>query len=145
MVAWNSANIFNKPQTVLIASKNQETLRVWSEFFKQKDYLVISESETKNCLKTSHLIKPALIILDLDLTQAERISLCRQLRATSDGALLLLAPRIHDMEIFEYYQAGVDEFIATPVNPMAVVMKSITWLTRQEWFVPRKEDVQVYT
>lgn len=142
MVAWNSHNNSNKSQTVLIASKNEENLRVWTEFFHQKDYLVISESETKNCLKTSHLIKPALIILDLELTHTERLNLCRQLRATSDGALLLLAPRPHDIEIFEYYQAGVDEFIASPVNPMAVLMKSITLLTRHEWSIPRKEIAQ---
>ena len=143
MVAWKSSTDVNGTQTVLVISKDEEMLNVWTTFFKEKKYQVINESEVKNGLQTSRLLTPSLIILDLDLPQNERVEFCRALRSTTDGALILLAPQNRDMEIFDYYQAGVDEFIATPVSPMAVLIKSITWLARHEWIAPRKSVAQI--
>lgn len=143
MVTWKSSSDL-KMQTVLVISKDEEMLNVWATFFREKNYNVIHESDVTNSLQTSRLLIPALVIIDLDLPQNEQIEFCRMLRSTTEGALLLLAPRNREMEISDYYQVGVDEFITTPVNPMAVLIKSITWLARQEWILPRKEVVQMY-
>ncbi|NJN79306.1 MAG: response regulator [Anaerolineales bacterium] len=131
-------------QTVLVISKDEEMLNVWNTFFKEKNYQVINENEVKNSIQTSRLLTPALIILDLDLPQNEQIQFCHDLRSTTNGALLLLAPQNREVQMADYYQAGVSEFIATPVNPMAVLIKSITWLARQEWIVPRGQPAQMY-
>lgn len=131
----------NTVQNILVISKDEEMLNVWTTFFREKNYHVISESDAKNSIQTSRLLTPALIIIDLDLSKNQRIEICRALRSTTTGVLMLLAPR--DGDILDYYQAGVDEFIPTPTNPMAVLIKSITWLARQEWIVPRKEVAQV--
>src|SRR5688572_26315738 len=138
MIAWNSSSELNKAQAVLVISKNEEMLSVWATFFKEKNYQVISESDAKNGLQTSRLLTPALTILDLDLPENERLELCRNLRSSTNGTLILLAPRSASLQTSDYYQAGVDEFIPTPISPMAVLIKSITWLARQEWIVPRK-------
>lgn len=152
MVAWNSSSSLNKMQNILVISEDEEMLNLWTTFFKEKNYQVISEGDVTSSLQTSRLLTPALIILDvstrlntsLDLPPNERLEFCRSLRSTTSGTLLLLAPQNSEVEISDYYQAGVDEFIATPANPMAVLIKSITWLARQEWIVPRKEVVQMY-
>lgn len=143
MLAWKSSTEI-KMQTILVISKDEEMLNVWTTFFKEKNYRVIHESEAKYGLQTSRLLTPSLIILDLDLPQNEQLEFCSQLRSTTDGSIILLASRSNETEISNYYQAGVDEFIATPANPMAVLIKAITRLARQEWIVPRKESVQVH-
>ncbi len=121
----------NTTQNILIISQDEEMINIWVTFFKEKHYCVINEKETTKGIQTSRLITPALIIIYLDLPQNENIQFCKALRATTSGALLLLAPRNTNSPA--YYQAGINEFIATPANPMAVLMKSITWLARQEW------------
>jgi DNA-binding response OmpR family regulator len=141
MLAWKPSSDI-KTQTILVISKDVEMLNVWTTFFKEKNYQAIHESEVKEGLQTSHLLSPSLIILDLDLPQNENLEFCRQLRSTTNGSIILLSKPNNENEISNYYQAGVDEFITKPVNPMAVLIKAITRLARQEWLVPRKEIMQ---
>lgn len=140
----NSSNPTHKRQNILIISQDEETVKIWANFFKQKEFHVTIENDAKKGLQTSRVLTPSLIILDLNLNQSDQIKLCQDLRSTTNGALLLLAPQNRAREIPEYHQAGVDEFISTPTNSMAVLMKSITWLARQDWIVPRKDVVQLY-
>jgi DNA-binding response OmpR family regulator len=142
MLAWKPSSDI-KTQTILVISKDVEMLNVWTTFFKEKNYQAIHESEAKDGLQTSHLLTPALIILDLDLPQNQSLEFCRQLRSTTNGSIILLSKQNNETEISNYYQAGVDEFIAKPVNPMAVLIKAITRLARQEWILPRKEVIQI--
>ena len=77
------------------------------------------------------MLAPELIILNLNLPQAEQINLCRELRFTTNGTLLLLAPKEGKQEISDYYHAGVNEHLPTPINPMTLLIKSMAWLVRQ--------------
>jgi DNA-binding response OmpR family regulator len=144
MVAWKSDMSFNEMHTVLIVSQDPEMVQVWETLFEQKNCFVIIEKAPDNALQSSRLLTPVLTVVDLDLSQSERINLCRELRSTTNGTLLLLAPRGSAVEISEYHHAGVDEFISTPISPMALLIKSMAWLARQEWIVPRKQNTGMY-
>ncbi|MEK6752474.1 MAG: response regulator [Chloroflexota bacterium] len=144
MVAWKSNTSVDEMQTVLIVSQDAEMVIVWEALFEQKNYHVVCEIGAEEALQTARLLSPALIILDLDLIPSERIVLCRELRSTTNGTLLLLAPKRDEAEIFEYLYAGVDEFLSTPISPLALLVKSMAWLVRQEWIVPREQSSQVY-
>ncbi|HCB02380.1 MAG TPA: hypothetical protein DEP19_08365 [Anaerolineae bacterium] len=143
MVAWNSSGA-NKMQNILVISKDEEMLNVWTTFFREKNYQVICEKNPNEGLQTSRLLTPALIIIDLDLSQSEYLEFCRQIRSTTNGSILVLASKNNESDISNYYQVGADELITKPVNPMAVLIKAITRLARQEWITPRKEVVQVH-
>jgi CheY-like chemotaxis protein len=131
MVAWKSTTDF-KMNTILIISQNREGIAVWESLFKQKSCLVVSEGTPHDALQTCKLLSPSLIILDLDLPQQEHIELCRSLRAVTSGALLLLSPSDSIPNVFEYYHAGVDEHLSTPISPMVLLVKSMAWLVKQE-------------
>lgn len=143
MVAWKSDTKFNEMQTVLIVSQDEEMINVWRALFEQKDCRVVCETVAGDALQTSRLLSPALIILNLGLPRSERINLCRELRSTTDGTLLLLAPKADQAEIFEYLHAGVDEFLSTPISPLALLIKSMAWLVRREWTI-REQSSNLY-
>ena len=119
--------------TVLIVSKDAEMISVWEALFQQKNCYVVNEATPQTALQTAALICPSLIVLDLELPQAARLDLCRKLRATTSGTLLLLAPSNDSGHLFEYIDAGVNEHISTPISPMALLVKSMAWLVRHEW------------
>jgi DNA-binding response OmpR family regulator len=144
MVAWKSDTNFTGIHTVLIISQDAEMVNVWETLFEQKNCRVLSETSAVDALKTAHLLSPSLIVLDLVLSQPERVDLCRELRATTHGTLLLLAPKGNMTEIYEYLHAGADEFLSTPISPMALLIKSMAWLVRQEWTPPHGQPSQVY-
>ena len=116
--------------TVLIISKDAEMISVWETLFQQKNCYVFNEATPQAALQSAKLVSPSLIVLDLDLP---RLELCSELRTTTKGTLLLLAPSNESQNIFEYIRVGVDEHISTPISPMALLVKSMAWLARQEW------------
>jgi DNA-binding response OmpR family regulator len=143
MVAWKSNANFNEMNTVLIISQDSEMVAVWETLFKQKNCNVVSETSVENALQAARLLSPTLIVLDLPLPRLERIKFCRELRETTHGTILLLAPKGDITEISEYLHAGADEFLSTPISPMALLIKSMAWLVRQEWTTFGKESSQL--
>ncbi len=133
MIAWKSN--LNELHTVLIISKDVEMISVWGTLFQQKNCYVIHESTPMAALHSAGLTSPSLIVLNLDLPQPVKLDLCRKLRATTSGTLLLLAPSADHQNLFEYTHAGVDEHISTPISPMGLLIKSMAWLVRQEWAI----------
>jgi two-component system, OmpR family, alkaline phosphatase synthesis response regulator PhoP len=144
MVAWKSDASSNETNTVLIISQDTEIIEVWKTLFEQKNCQVVSEISASESLQTSRLLSPALIILDLDLPRTERTNLCRELRNTTNGTILLLAPKSDLTEISEYLHAGADEFLSTPISPMALLIKSMAWLVRQEWSGSSTQSTELY-
>ena len=139
MVALNLDSNIDELHTVLIISKDVDLVRVWESLSDQKSYRIFSETSAKSGAQSARVLTPALIVLDLDLPEDEQVNLCRELRASTNGTILLLASERDKAEIAEYLRAGVDEFIATPVSPMALLIKAMTWLARQDWIVPRRK------
>jgi DNA-binding response OmpR family regulator len=138
MVAWKTETSTSNFYTVLIVSEDAEMTSVWETLFKQKDCAVINETLPQNAIQTANVLGPSLIILDLDLPHDERISLCSALRTTTRGALLLLVPKGDDKQVFEYYRAGVDERLSTPIDPLVLLVKSMSWLIRSQWVEPNQ-------
>jgi len=125
--------------TVLIISQDVEMIRVWKALFEQRDCLVISETEAHNAKLTAKLLSPTLIILDLELPDDERLALCCDLRATTNGTLLLVNSSYKSVNVLEYHRAGVDETVTANISPLALLVKSLAWLARQDWIVPRRQ------
>lgn len=132
MVAWKSNTHMNNSFYVLIISKDREMVSVWESLFQQKKCFVVHETSPQSALQSAQFLCPSLIVLDLELPRSAMLELCRKLRATTNGTLLLLTPTTDNQNIFEYFHAGVDEHIATPISPMALLIKSMAWLLKQE-------------
>jgi DNA-binding response OmpR family regulator len=132
MAAWKTKTKYENMDIVLIISQDLEMVAVWKTLFQQKNCQVITETVASDALQTANLLAPELIILNLNLPQAEQIDLCRELRLTTNGTLLLLAPKEGRQKIPNYYHAGVNEHLTTPINPMTLLIKSMAWLVRQE-------------
>lgn len=130
MTAWKTTPPFYEPQVILIVSQDVKMSAAWELIFKQKGCCVIQEKTPRHALQAARLLLPSLVIVDLDLTQPERVSLCRQIRPMIQNALLLLAPKNNEDEVSEYYRAGVDERLSPTVSPTALLSKSLAWLAQ---------------
>jgi DNA-binding response OmpR family regulator len=134
----------NDLNSVLIISQDVDMIRIWKMLFEQRNCQVISETTAHEGLLTSRLLAPTLIILDMDMPNEERLNLCRELRATTNGTLLLLNSSYQMVDTLEYHHAGVDETVADTISPMALLIKSLAWLARQDWIVPRRQAAQIW-
>lgn len=134
----------NELHTVLILSQDADMTQVWKMLFEQRNCQVISENSAEDGLLTSRLLSPTLVIIDMDIPHEERLNLCRNLRTTTNGTLLLINPSYRNVDVLEYHRAGVDETVSDSISPMALLIKSLAWLARQDWIVPRRQPAQIW-
>jgi DNA-binding response OmpR family regulator len=134
----------HKP-TILIVSADTKMVQALGGLFNRDKYFPAHETTPYHALQTANLLKPALIIFNLEPHRAEHIELCHRLRSTTEGAILLLAPSEESSHTFEYYQAGiVNEHIPTPVNPLALWVRCMVWLAKYEYMTRRLGSTLIY-
>ena len=60
--------------------------------------------------------KPALVILDLGLPDANGLDLLREIRKHADTPVLALTARAEDLQKIEALESGMDDYISKPVT-----------------------------
>jgi len=143
MAAEKSALDQHIHRNILIISRDADMSQVWKTLFEQRNCHVVCESSGAEGVSSSRELSPTLILLDLDMPDSERLALCRELRSTTDGALLLLDSNLKNPDVLEYHRAGVNETISASISPMALLVKSLAWLARYDWVIPRRQSVRL--
>ena len=68
-------------------------------------------------------VRPALVVLDLGLPDADGLDLLRELRAKSDTPVVALTARADDAQRIAGLDAGMDDYVAKPFNPRELVSR----------------------
>ena len=117
---------------VLIVSNQQTTGPLWVFSLQQQSLHVVLEADPSNTLKRCEVDPPDLIILDINLPDAQTVDLIKSLRAEMVTPILLLTPPRLEENIIEAYKAGVDDYLIKPVSPSLFNAKVKVWL-RRSW------------
>jgi len=128
MVTWKTEVDTIPLHTVLIISDQPENIAIWDALFSQRNCIVLAESNVSDALQSARLVGPSLMLIDLKLPKAERLSLISGLRSASRGPILMLINANTVDEIVEANQEGADECLVKPVNPAVLVVKAMAWL-----------------
>src|SRR5688500_1602711 len=68
-------------------------------------------------------VKPALVVLDLGLPDADGIDLFNELRGRADTPVIALTARAEDAQRIAGLDAGMDDYLAKPFNPRELVSR----------------------
>lgn len=115
---------------VLIVSNQQTTGPLWVFSLQQQKLNVALEAVPANTVARCESEAPDLIILDINLPEAQILKLIQDLRAEMLTPILLLAPARTEEFVIQAYQAGVDDCIPKPVSPSLFQAKVKVWLRR---------------
>src|SRR3989440_9923899 len=67
--------------------------------------------------------RPALVVLDLGLPDADGVDLFREIRTHADTPVLALTARAEDVQKIEALEAGMDDYLTKPFNPKELVAR----------------------
>lgn len=126
MVTWKTD--VETAHIVLIISDQPETAASWNTLFTQRNCIVLVESEISDAVQSARLIDPSLVVIDVQLSKAERTTLLKELRATCRGHILMLISANTVDEIMEANRSGANECLVKPVNPAVLIVKAMAWL-----------------
>ena len=112
----------NQPH-LLIVDDHQEIRELLKRFFKQHNYRVSTAQngkEMKHCLAHSNI---DLIVLDLMLPGEDGLTLCRNLRVSSNTPVIMLTAMGDEMDKIIGLEMGADDYLTKPFNPRELLAR----------------------
>ncbi len=105
-------------QTALIIDDEPRIRRVVANALADDFSCVLEASSGADGLRISSAERPALIVLDLGLPDMTGLSVCAELRASSDALILVLSARNADHEKATLLDAGADDYVTKPFSTL---------------------------
>jgi len=111
----DSKNAETRKYHILIADKDKASIEATIKTFKSENYKFTEVTKTKDLVATVKKEKPDLLILEVDLNEADGIEICWDIRADNTLSRLpiaFLSNRADDFTQITAFEAGADEFIS---------------------------------
>ena len=115
---------------ILLVEDDRRLAELTAEYFRQNGFSVAVESHGDNALSRFALEKPRIVLLDLMLPGADGLTICRELREQFDGPILIFTARDSDIDQVIGLEAGADDYVCKPVDPMVLLARARALLRR---------------
>ena len=104
-------------QRVLVVEDESNIASFVAMYLKKAGFGVIVVRNGEEALARANSESPAIVLLDLNLPDADGIDVCRELRKSSDVPILMLTARDDDVDEIIGLEVGADDYMAKPFNP----------------------------
>jgi len=117
---------------ILLVEDDRRLADLTAEYFTLNGFSVATESRGDQALSRFAKEKPRVVLLDLMLPGVDGLTICRELRKTFDGPILIFTARDADIEEVIGLEAGADDYVTKPVEPMVLLARTRALLRRAE-------------
>jgi DNA-binding response OmpR family regulator len=117
---------------ILLIEDDRRLAELTAEYFRQNGLSVAIEERGDRAMARFHETHPRVVLLDLMLPGANGLDLCRELRQLFDGPILIFTARDSDIDQVIGLEAGADDYVAKPVDPMVLLARTRALLRRVE-------------
>lgn len=122
----------NSAADILLVEDDRRLAELTAEYFEQNGFSVAIESRGDNALAQFARVKPRVVLLDLMLPGVDGLTICRELRQTFSGPILIFTARDSDIDQVIGLEAGADDYVTKPVDPMVLLARTRALLRRVE-------------
>ena len=117
---------------ILIAEDDQKLAQLIKEYLEQNSFQVTWEARGDRVPSLVKRLQPDLIILDLMLPGRDGFALCRELRPTFHGPILMFTARQSDIDQVLGLELGADDYVVKPIEPRVLVARINALLRRSQ-------------
>jgi len=117
---------------ILLVEDDRRLADLTAEYFRQNGLSVAVEARGDRAIARFRAEQPRVVLLDLMLPGADGLSVCRELREFFAGPILIFTARDSDIDQVIGLEAGADDYVAKPVDPMVLLARTRALLRRVE-------------
>lgn len=117
---------------ILLIEDDLRLADLTAEYFRQNGLSVAIESHGDRAIARFHSEQPRVVLLDLMLPGLDGLTICRELREVFRGPILIFTARDSDIDQVIGLEAGADDYVAKPVDPMVLLARTRALLRRAE-------------
>ncbi|MFN8694797.1 MAG: winged helix-turn-helix domain-containing protein [Burkholderiales bacterium] len=130
-------------QHILIVDDDEVVAKLLQAHLENAGYSVTHLADGAGLVGAVSLLQPDAILLDASLPSADGFELCRELRPSYSGAILLLTARDDDVDELLGLELGADDYLRKPVNVRLVLAHLRACLRRGEAVATGKAETLV--
>jgi len=117
---------------ILLIEDDRRLAELTAEYFVQNGFSIATESRGDQAVSRFAQTRPRVVLLDLMLPGVDGLTICRELRQSFDGPILILTARDSDIDQIIGLEAGADDYVTKPVDPMVLLARTRALLRRAE-------------
>ncbi len=117
---------------ILIVEDDERLAELTREYLESNGLKVAIESDGGKAAARILREQPDLVVLDLMLPGEDGLSICRKVRPSYHGPILMLTARSDDMDQVLGLEMGADDYVCKPVRPRVLLARIRALLRRSE-------------
>ena len=129
--------------TILVVDDEKNIVQLSRLYLRNEGYRVEEAYDGKQALEKARAVNPDLIILDLMMPEMDGLSVCRELRKTSNVPIIFLTARDDDVDKIVGLEVGADDYVTKPFNPREPVARVKAILRRSQGSIAPESVLEV--
>ena len=118
--------------SILIVEDDQRLATLLGELLQQAGYDTAVERDGDAAVTRIVEEQPSLVVLDVNLPGRDGFSVCRAVRASYPGRILILTARGEEVDEIVGLELGADDYMAKPVSPRRLLARIKALLRRTD-------------
>tara|TARA_R110002096_G_scaffold433235_1_gene651595 strand:- start:17 stop:703 length:687 start_codon:yes stop_codon:yes gene_type:complete len=124
--------------SVIIVEDEPKIAQLLVEYIQRENYQVTVLNEGSQAVEIIINHNPSIVILDLMLPGKDGLTICKEVRQSSDVPIIMLTAKVDEIDRLVGLELGADDYICKPFSPREVVARIRTILRRVQQ-LPREE------
>lgn len=120
------------PPTVLVVDDEKNIVQLARLYLSNEGFRVEAAYDGRQALDKARSLKPDLIVLDIMMPEMDGLTVCKELRKTSNVPVIILTARGDDIDRIVGLEIGADDYMAKPFNPRELVARVKAVLRRSQ-------------
>ncbi len=110
--------------TILIVEDEPKLSSLLSDYMQQAGYAAVTLANGNEVLPWLKQQQPDLILLDVMLPGTDGLTLCREIRKSSNIPIIMITARVEEIDRLLGLELGADDYICKPFSPREVVARA---------------------
>jgi len=120
------------PGTILVVDDEKNIVQLARLYLTNDGFRVETAYDGKQALEKAKAVRPDLIVLDIMMPEMDGLTVCKELRKTSNVPVIILTARGDDIDRIVGLEIGADDYMPKPFNPRELVARVKAVLRRSQ-------------
>ena len=122
----------NMANTILVVDDEKNIVQLARLYLGNEGFRVEEAFDGKQALEKARTVNPDLIVLDIMMPEMDGLTVCKELRKTSNVPVIILTARNDDVDKIVGLEVGADDYVTKPFNPRELVARVKAVLRRSQ-------------